>query len=185
MQKHVIVLCAAAFMGILPIEAKERGPQSGTGTAGDFVTRLAQVLGQDARDAQSASKALERLGVSPLQDVRAPLTDGLVARIATDLGVVIQPPASPQTTVSSARGAALANLIGMSVLDRNSGPADFEPPTECIQSENRGKCVECCKQAIGSSSDTSGDEKDVGSRQCAMFCTNNIPPPQSDSEPEP
>jgi hypothetical protein len=181
MQKHVLVLCAAALIGILPAGAKDRSPQGGTGTAGSFVTRLAQVLGQDARDAQSASKALERYGMSPLQDVSTPLTDGLVARIAADLGVAIQTPANPQSTVSSARGAALANLIGMSVLDRSLGPADIEPPTECLQVENRGQCVECCLGILGSVPDGPGQP----GRVCAMFCESNIPRPPSESEPEP
>jgi hypothetical protein len=184
MQKHVLVLCAAALIGILPTEAMDRNTQGGTGTAGGFVTRLAQVLGQDARDAQSASKALERYGMLPLQDVSSPLTDGLVARIAADLGVAIQTPANPQSTVSSARGAALASLIGMSVLSKNTGLADVEPPTECLRSENRGQCMDCCKEAVGPLPDGAGGTREPG-RECAEFCKSNTEPPQSDPEPQP
>jgi hypothetical protein len=165
------------------VSAAVGSPAAKTGKVGEFVVQLAAAMGQDAKSVSSASRSLERMGVKLSVDAETPLTEGLVARIATDLGIGIVPPANQNAPVTAPRASTLASLMGTSVTERTSA-VSIEPPTECLQSENRGECVECCKAVIGELPNPSGEMRDAG-RECAEFCTNNVPRPPSDSEPQP
>jgi hypothetical protein len=175
---------AVACIGTIGIDASAREPAPGHATVGEFVTRLAVALEQDGRNVESSYQALERLGVRLAVDAAAPLTDGIVARIASGLGVGIVAPADPAATVSAPRAGVLAGLIGTGFVESRAGAASIEPPAECLRSINRGQCVECCKEAVGQVPNKQGNLRDPG-RECSKFCRNNVPPPPSDEEPQP
>ena len=107
-------------------------------------------------------------------DLSAPLTYGTACRIAADLGVQVAPPANPDAVVSSAKAGVIARQI--SAARGGAGvalPAD-DIPSQCLTSDNRGKCVDCCKAALGE-----------GGQFCGRFCQANVPPPTSPGEPQP
>ena len=141
-------------------------------SADEFVTRIATVATGHAY--AHASDAARALGSSLSFKAGTPLTDGVVALIAADLGLSVAPPSRPGSEVPAGRGEALARSIG-AVLAGRSGvpPADVELPTECLSADNRGECVNCCKTATG-----------LASNICSHFC-QQITPPVSPGEPQP
>ena len=180
--KRAISILTSALIATVMVSAAVGSPVAKAGKVGEFVVQLAAAMGQDAKSVSSASRSLERMGVRLSVDAETPLTEGLVARIATDLGIGMVPPANPNAPVTAPRASTLASLMGTSVVERPSD-APIDPPTQCLQSENRGQCVECCKAAVGQIPNDQGNLRDAG-RECSEFCMNNIPRPPSDSEPQ-
>jgi hypothetical protein len=143
------------------------------------VAQFIKALAIDARLQPSDPKTSKGATVKPAAawaglDSNAPLTYATVSRIARELGVQVAPPANPDAVVSSAQAGAIASLLaavhgGASV----TLPAD-DVPSQCLTSDNRGRCVDCCKAA-------SGD----GGQFCGRFCHANVPPPVSPGEPQP
>lgn len=144
-------------------------------TVAQFINSLAIKAGPQPVDAKTSKAATAKPAAAwDGLDSSAPLTYATVSRIAHDLGVQVTPPANPDAVVSSAQAGAIASLItaargGASV----SLPAD-EVPNQCLTSDNRGKCVDCCKSASGEDG-----------QFCGRFCHANVAPPPSPGEPQP
>jgi hypothetical protein len=148
---------------------------SAPATVGQFVKRLA-VATQTQPSTTKASNGAATRTVAAWADLdpNSPLTYGTVYRIAADLGVQVAPPANPNAVVSSAQAGVIAGLISTSRGATGVAIPVDDVPSQCLSSDNRGKCVDCCKQA-------SGD----GGQFCGRFCHQNVPPPPSPGEPTP
>jgi hypothetical protein len=167
-QSALILAAALAIAGALPglALAVDRAPV----TVGDFAARVAVLTGQPptvlaaAAKTDPANRAL--LGSS--------LTFGAISMVAADLGVTLKSPINPTAQVTAGQAEIIAGALARGYAARGSGNTIDEPPTECLSSENRGFCVECCKTATG------------GNGQfCGRFCHANVAPPISPGEPLP
>jgi hypothetical protein len=141
-------------------------------TVGGFAGQLAWALGADSATFKLAKASLRAQGVKGDLDASAPLTAGIAARVAADLGIKVAAPSDPASPVSARQAATLAGYIGLMSLGAES--TSVEPPNQCLSSENRGSCVDCCKEATG--------EK---GQYCGRFCHANVSPPPSPDEPQP
>ena len=149
--------------------------ESDAATVGQFLKRLAVETQVHASTTQAPSSAATRKAAAWADlNSSSPLTYGAVYRIAAGLGVQVAPPANPDAVVNSAQAGVIAGLISASrEVTGVAVPADGIP-SQCLTSDNRGKCVDCCKEA-------SGD----GGQFCGRFCHANVPPPPSPGEPTP
>lgn len=145
----------------------------GVVTIGQFATQLVAALGQDASDFAAATAALRVMGVTAKLDQNAPLTAGIAAQLAGELGVKVSAPSAPAGTVSAGQAAALAGYIAGVFVDQAAAGLG-ETPSQCLSSENRGACVNCCKGATG-----------LTGQFCGRYCHANVPPPPSPDEPQP
>jgi len=142
-------------------------------TMGQFATQVVAALGQDARDIEAVKASLRSLGLMADFDAMAPLSTGMAARFAGELGVKVTRPLAPTGPMSAGQATALAVHIAGAFVDKAAaGLAD--PPDQCLSSENRGTCVSCCKEATG-----------LTGQYCGRFCHANVPPPPSPDEPQP
>lgn len=137
-------------------------------TVADFVKRVAVLTGtQSGAAAKSKVESIADLTAA------APLTYGTVSRIAADLGIRVAPPADPDATVNVARAGAIASYVAAGLASASvEVPAD--PPNQCLNSDNRGACVDCCKTATG-----------LSGQYCSRFCHANAVPPPSPKDPQP
>ena len=140
-------------------------------TVGAFMMQVAAAVDGEPRTLEAARSTLRRLGATGAFDASATLTEGVVARLVTDLGVPMTPTANPAAPVSAVRSAAVASHLG-DVLEARLFDTDALP-TACLSSVNRGTCVNCCKDSGAAAS------------ACAHFCQANVPPTPSDEEPNP
>ena len=144
-------------------------------TVGEFLKKVAVAVGEQPRDARAASEAQKQrtLAAGGEYDASAPLTFGIAARIAADLGVTVVSPGESTRLVSPAQAGLIASYIGA-----NSAEAGVStlttPPDQCLSSANRGVCVDCCKSATG-----------LTGKFCGQYCHANVPPPPSPGEPQP
>jgi hypothetical protein len=160
--KRNLVILTATSMLVGHVLA---GPGRERVTVGQFATQVAKAFGEDTRNVATITVSL----YADL-DRNAPLTTGLAAQIARDLGVKIAAPANPSESMSAGQSASLAGYLVMAYAGQGATPSD--PPTQCLVSENRGACVECCKEATG-----------LSGQFCGRFCLAN--PPQGPSPEEP
>jgi hypothetical protein len=144
-------------------------------TVGDFLKKVAVAAGEQPRDARAASETQKQrgLGENGEYDLSAPLTFGIVARIAGDLGVTVTPPSDSTRLVSAAQAGLIAGYIGANSAEATVSTLTV-PPDQCLSSANRGACVDCCKAATG-----------LTGKYCGQFCHANVPPPPSPGEPQP
>ena len=113
-------------------------------TVGDFAVRLTKALGYADLDQEQAGQALRQAGVHLDSDLRATLTEGRAADIVRELGVPVQPPASPAAPVSSAFTERTATAVALSA---GAAPENFSPeslPTNCQGLGDRQTCRQCC-----------------------------------------
>jgi len=164
------IVAAVLFVAVNATAATSAG---GVVTVGQFATRLVAALGQDASDIGAVTAALRSMGVTADLDANAPLTAGMAARLAGDLGVKVAPPSTPASPVGAGQAAALASYIAGGFVDR-AATALEDPPSQCLSSANRGACVNCCKDATG-----------LTGQFCGHYCHANVPPPPSPGEPVP
>ena len=155
-----------------PLVAAPSAPETRT-TVGKFATDLVVALGREAHDMDAVRAAFKSLGAPSTFDPSATLTDGMASRMASDLGIVVAAPRNPEAAVSPARASALVASISSMHVEKSGISAD-EGPTQCLSSENRGACVNCCKEASG-----------LGGQFCGHYCHANVPPPVSPEEPVP
>jgi len=141
-------------------------------TVGLFVTQLAAAVEGEPQTFRSAQATLRRLGATGDFNASAVLTEGFVTRMAGDLGINVTPGTSPAATVSAVRSTAIAGRLA-TYLEARPNFNTEGLPTACLSSENRGACVNCCK------------ETGASANACAHFCQSNVPPPPSDGEPTP
>ena len=186
-KKPLIALALCAGLTVAVFAAPGAPAKKAPVTVGQFAVQVASALGYETRDAKGAQDALRALGVNLSADLNAPLTEGTVARIASDLGVRVLAPPKPEVPVTSARAGFLAGTIGDAVsfgTETNEPPQPISPPDSCLQSVDRGTCVNCCKDAVGMLTNHQGNPRDAG-KECSKFCKNNVPPGPSDEEPQP
>jgi hypothetical protein len=148
---------------------------SAPATVGQFIKSLAvETRAQPSTPKDSSGTSPRAAAAWADLNANSTLTYGTVYRIAADLGVQVAPPANPNAVVSSAQAGVIAGQISASRgVTGVAVPAD-DLPSQCLSSDNRGKCVDCCKQASGE-----------GGQFCGRFCHNNVPPPPSPGEPTP
>jgi hypothetical protein len=168
-------LVAAAYAAPAAAPAK-----TGKTTVGDFAVRVAAAFGTEEPNASKAADALRSRGVDLSADLSAPLTEGTVARIMSDLGMKVAAPANPNAPVSDAKAGYLAGVIGTQTVPTGIS-IENGLPTQCLSSVDRGTCVECCKVATACGKPPAAFDCNV----CAKFCHNNVPPTPSDQEPAP
>lgn len=140
-------------------------------TVGLFVTQLAAAVEGEPQTFRSAQATLRRLGATGDFNPSAALTEGFVTRMAADLGVNVTG-SSPATPVSAVRSAAIAGRLA-TFLEARPNFNDEGLPTACLNSANRGECVNCCK------------DTGANANSCAHFCVSNLPPHASEGEPAP
>ena len=145
--------------------------QSAPATVGGFVRQVAAAADGEPRTLEQARVTLVRLGSNVRFDPTAPLTEAFVASLAASLGVPIEPSRMPASQISPARSTAIAGLLALAAERRHTSGDPL--PTQCLSSDNRGACVNCCKDTGAAASD------------CSHFCQANSPPPVSDPEPQP
>jgi hypothetical protein len=162
-----IALCTATLA-----QAANRGNEPRTPTTvGNFLVQVATAIDGQPQTLDAARETLRRLGANGAFDASATLTEGVVTRLIIDLGVQASPAPNPGAPVSAVRSAAVASHLG-AVLE-GKGLAIDDLPTACLNSDNRGACVNCCKDA------------GAAANLCAHFCVANVPAPPSDEEPNP
>jgi hypothetical protein len=86
----------------------------------------------------------------------------------------LKSPANPMSPVSAEGASAIAGVIAMGYAAHGAAGSVEDPPNQCLSSENRGSCVDCCKAAAGASG-----------QYCGRFCHANVAPPPSPGEPTP
>src|SRR6185295_2571649 len=168
-----VALAVAAF-------AASSTAQKPTITVGDFAMKVSAAMGQPVTDRSAAVQSLRTLGVK-ISDANASLTEGMAAKILTDLGVRVST-ASPNSAVTPGKADQLAGFAGLAASSSSVAPADGLP-TACLNSPNRGTCQECCKTTLGCAPSPALCEF---ASSCAKFCKTVLPPGhQSPSDPTP
>lgn len=181
-KKPLLVLALCAGLTVAAFAAPGAPANTGKATVGDFAVKVAVALGYTAPDSKAAVEALKARGVNMGADLSAVLTEGEAARILADLGMAVAAPANPATTVSTAKAGFLAGTVASAATD--SFVPELDLPTYCLSSQNRGNCVNCCKDAVGPLPDNGGGTRSAG-KECSKFCKANVPPPPSPEEPAP
>jgi len=166
-----VTIAVVLFVAASSMAATRAG--GGVVTIGQFATQVVAAMGQDARDLEAVKTSLRTMGVSDDFDASAPLTAGMAAKLAGNLGIAVTRPATPAGPVSAAQAAALAGHIAAVFVDRAAAGVT-DSPDQCLRSDNRGACVNCCKDATG-----------LTGQYCGHFCHANVPPPPSPDEPQP
>jgi hypothetical protein len=140
---------------------------------------VSAAMGQPVTDRSAAVQSLRTLGVK-ISDPNASLTEGLAARILTDLGLRVST-ASPNSAVTPGKADQLAGFAGLAASPAVA-PANGLP-SQCLSSPNRGICQDCCKAALGCAPSPALCEF---ASSCSKFC-KTVPPPghQSPSDPNP
>ena len=181
MRKPLLVLAVAAALTVAVFAAS--GVDQRPATVGEFAVKLARVAGTASSDAKTAAQSLKSLGVNVGADLNATLTEDRAARILADLGFTVKS-ARTGTAVSLSKADSLASLASAATIAATS-VASTDLPAECLQSPNRGTCVDCCKAAVGPITNAQGNPQDPG-LICTNFCASVLPPGhQSPSEPTP
>jgi len=182
-KKMLLVLALCAGLTVAAYAVPGMSANAGKATVGEFAVKVAIALGYATPDSKAAAEALKGRGVNLMADMSATLTEGEAARIMADLGMSVAAPTNPGAAVSASKAGFLAGTIG-SVSLESIGPADVELPAECLNSVDRGTCVNCCKAAVGPLPNGQGNPRDAG-RECSKFCKANVPPSPSPEEPAP
>jgi len=166
------LLAIAAALSFVGASAMVAGAERVV-TVGQFASRVVAAIGQDAGDIEAVKRSLRAMGLVTEFDAAAPLTAGMAARIAGELGVRVAPTPTPAAPLSTGQAVALAGHIAGVVVDKAAAGLT-ETPDQCLSSDNRGACVACCKEATG-----------LTGQFCGHFCHANVPPPPSPEEPQP
>ena len=179
-KRTFMVLALAASLMVVGVYAAPSTPAKAKGvTVGDFAVKVAAVLQYDTSSPQAAASALERRGVNLSADLSSTMTQGEAARVLTDLGISAVPPKNSSDPVTAQQAGTLAGLI--STLSTQSTAAGPDLPSQCLHSQNRGICVDCCKAATSCGPPPAAFDCNT----CSKFCHNNVPPPPSPGEPTP
>jgi hypothetical protein len=182
-KKPLLVLGLCAGLTLAAYAVPGTSANAGKATVGEFAVKVAIALGYTTPDSKSAVEALKGRGVNFAADMSAALTEGEAARIMADLGMSVSAPTNPGAAVSASKAGFLAGTIGSSNLESLSPEVDL--PAECLNSVDRGTCVNCCKAAVGQLPNTSGNGLRDAGKECSKFCKANVPPGPSPEEPAP
>lgn len=180
--KALVVLALSAALVAAAYAAPAAPAKTGKTTVGEFAVKIATAFGTEEPNANKAAEGLKARGVDLSANLGATLTEGTVARIMSDLGMKVTAPANPNEPVSEAKAGFLAGLIATNSLGAGIS-MEAALPQQCLSSQNRGQCVECCKAATACGNPEDGAP--ITCNLCAKFCHNNVPPPVSDEEPAP
>jgi hypothetical protein len=173
MMKRTVTLLGIALCVASLAQAAPGGPNTQQAeTVGQFIANLAAAVTGEPQTIRSAQDTLRRLGSTGDFNASAALTEGFVARMASDLGVNVAAGADVSTPVSPARSKAIVGRLAAYIEAKPVYTTDGLP-TQCLSSSNRGECVNCCKST------------GAAANQCAHFCVANIPAPPSEEEPQP
>jgi hypothetical protein len=164
-------LTMAVALGLLAIAPVISAGGADRVTVGQFADQIVAAIGQDTQGTASVRATLRALGVGSDIDAKAPLTAGVAAMVAEVLRVKVAPPANPNSLMSPGQATTLAGHIGSLYLAAEEG--SVEPPVQCLTSENRGACNDCCKEVTG-----------LTGQYCGRFCHMNVATPSPD-EPQP
>jgi hypothetical protein len=173
-RKTVPIILALVVCISGSILAAERVAESAKLTVGEFATRLVTAVGRDASTPTAVRDSLFAMGYRGVFDADAPFTSDAAHRIAMDLGVVVVTPSNPSAQLSQGQATSLVGQISRLYVEHTSTTSSGEGPTQCLTSENRGACNNCCKDATG----------DTG-QFCGRFCHANVAPGPSPEEPLP
>ncbi len=179
MRKSLLVLAVSTALTVAAFAAASN-TQKSTVTVGDFAMRVTKAIGQPVSTPSAAVQSLKSLGVK-IDDANARLTEGTAAQILADMGLRVST-ANPGSVVSSGKADQLAAVAGLAS-SASSISSDSGLPTQCLDSANRGLCVDCCKIALGCPDLQAQCEF---STACAKMCKQVPPPGQaSPSDPQP
>ncbi len=174
-----MVLAVSAALTVAVFAAASNAPKP-TLTVGDFAVKVTTAIGQPVTSTSAAVQSLKSLGVK-IDDANANLTEGMAARMLTDLGLRVST-ASPNNSVTAGKADQLAAVAGLASSVSSINP-DTDLPNVCLNESNRGNCQNCCKTALGCA--PSPALCDFAS-PCAKFCKAVLPPgQQSPSDPQP
>lgn len=180
MRKPILALAVSAVLTVAVFAAPSDAPKSTT--VGAFAVKVSAALGQKAADSKAAADTLRSMGVDLGKDLSAPLTEERARQILTDLGASNLRTSNPGNGLSAAKSDQL--LASVSLSSAATSIAPDQVPTECLNSFNRGICVDCCKAAVGPILNNQGKEQDPG-LVCWNFCKSVLPPGlASPSEPQ-
>lgn len=179
MRKYLTVLTVGALLTVAAFAAASSS-QKPTVTVGDFAVKVSSAMGHPALSPRAAVESLKSLGVK-IEDPSASLTEGSAAKILADLGLRVST-STPSNAVTAGKADQLAAVVGLASSASSISP-DTDLPTQCLDNKNRGRCNDCCVQALGC---TLGDPTCVFNTPCAKFCKQVLPPgQQSPSDPIP
>jgi hypothetical protein len=179
MRKSFLAIAVTAAL-VVGVYAASSAPKPVT--AGEFAVKVSRAMGVERADSKAAAAALKSFGVNFGTDLNASLTEGQAARILGDLGLRVST-TTPSSVVFEGKADSLASLARAATVQAGIAPAGL--PTQCLNSPDRGTCVDCCKAAVGSITDAGGNPKDPGPL-CSKFCQSLLPPgKQSSPEPSP
>lgn len=181
MRKSILVLAVVAALTVGIFAATSSAQKSTTVTVGDFAVKVAKALGNKAASPREAAALLQKAGVNLEKNLSAELTEGQAAGILRDLGIKALT-SNPDKSLSAAKADQLAVAVSLSSAS-SVGTDDFNPPSSCQETGNRGTCVDCCKAAVGPIFNRQGNPQDPG-KLCTIFCSTVVPPGLS-SDPEP
>ncbi len=180
MKKSILAFAIAALIAAPAFAASAAPAKAADVTLGDFALRLAVNLGTKPADASAAVETLKSHGARITEvDLSARMTEGVAARILSDLGVAVKT-STPGKGLSSGRADQLLSTAAVG-LTATTAPAT-ELPAQCLQNKNRGGCQECCKAANGCVDQSA--PCDFASA-CSHFCKAVLPPGHaSPTEPQ-
>lgn len=142
-------------------------------TVGDFAVKLTRALGYSDMTPDQAGASLRQAGVHLDADLSAPLTEGRAIDIVRELGVPVQPSASPDAPLSSSLAESAATAVALSA---SAAPEKFSAeslPTACLGLSDRSSCRQCC---LGILLPTSKSPLKVA-LICTVICDRIFPPP--------
>ncbi|MBI4169928.1 MAG: hypothetical protein HY510_08330 [Acidobacteria bacterium] len=183
MKKSLLVLAVSVALTAAAFAAPEKSAKAPS--VGEFAVKVNAALGKVAADQKAAAESLRTLGVDLGKDLNAALTEERAASILRDLGVKVAP-GRADSELSAAKADQLITGVSLSASSAASTVPASDLPPDCLNEQNRGQCVDCCKVHFGCPLE--GEPKleecaGVGTR-CAKFCKAILPPGKSPSEPQ-
>lgn len=185
MRPTLLTLAAGCAGLMVAVEAAPEPPRPRPpATIGQFAARISTALGDEDPSPEAAARNLRARGVDLGDDLGAALTEGLAARVMTDLGYSVVRPADPSTPISESRAGFLAGTIATVGLPGGLEPegigpsATLLPILQCLQSPNSGLCTQCCLGLLPPRFPTG-----IGAQICTRICAFNTPPPSLSAPP--
>jgi hypothetical protein len=120
---RIALVALAALAVLIPAHAA-----AGNVTVGDFLTKLAHTMNLPASDGATAAASLKAAGVNlPALDLKAPLNEGTVARIAGSMGMKVST-SNPQRAFGQNQMNAFTTSFSSEI--QRSGAIVKNPPTQ-------------------------------------------------------
>ncbi len=187
MKRYLLALAVGAALTVAPFAGPSDSQKAIT--VGDFAVKVSRALGLAAPDRTVAVQSLRSVGVDLGSSLDARVTEGMAAEALGSLGLRIST-SNPDGAISAAKAEALTTRLALTSLRGLSTESLPAPPTQCLQLR-QGRCIQCCKQALGNASGGSnvdgfgvdGSSSDGGgkvNKLCKRFCkTGEFPSPSA------